>query len=256
MTGDNAPDERAELIQHCRDAGDPALGLVIAGEGNAGIRTSRGTILVTASGARLARCDATAIVELDPAALMRGLVSGQTDEQWADCLMASRVSADNSGPTVEAALHAVVMEACDARVTLHTHPNAVIGVLCSPEAAKFAAHPLFPDHVVMCGPAACLVPYVDPGLELAVAARSAIANFRAEHGVAPLVILLENHGMIAAASTTTAALDATMMTVKAADITSRSAALGGPRPLSRTEIVRIDSRVDEHYRRAILAGER
>jgi len=44
----------ADLIELGRAAGDPARELVIAGEGNASAATDAGTLMLTASGARLA----------------------------------------------------------------------------------------------------------------------------------------------------------------------------------------------------------
>jgi len=252
--------EADPLVALCRAAADPALGLVIAGEGNAAMAGPDGTLRVTASGARLADCDPSALVEVRPAELLPlldgppGSPAGDSldDASWAARLLACRVEGTSARPSVETALHAVVGEFCGATLTLHTHPTALLGVLCSPAAEEFARRRLLPDQIVLTGTASCLVPYVDPGARLARAVRDAITAHRDEHGTAPSVVLLRNHGMIAAGSTPRGVLDATLMTVKAAAITAAAAALGGARFMPQSEVDRIESRDDEHYRRMLL----
>lgn len=244
---------RDDLVALCRAAADPELGLVLAGEGNASVATSRGTLLVTASGARLREIEPESVTEIRPEVLLAALHESGSDVEWLTALQGSRVDPDAPRPTVEAGLHAVLAETCGAPVMLHTHPTDVLAVLCSGHATRFARDRLSPDHVVLCGPADCLVPYVDPGRELAVRVRTAVAEYTAAHDRPPRTILLGNHGMVALGTSVRDALDVTMMTVKIARVTVLGGSLGGVRALPAADTVRTDTREDEQYRRRVLA---
>jgi len=193
------------------------------------------------------------VVEIRPETLLEALAKPAAgDAPWLRALEESRVASDARRPTVEAALHAILAVEFGARFVLHTHPTAVLSILCSPLARAFAEQRRYPDEVVLTGVASCVVPYIDPGRELAIAVRAEVCRFVEKHGSPPAVILMENHGMIAVGSSWLAALEATLMTVKAARITMAAAVLGGVRPLSATAVGRIDGREDEQYRRSLL----
>ena len=68
----------------------------------------------------------------------------------------------------------------------------------------------------------------------------------------PRVILLENHGLIALGGTPEAVMAVTLMAVKAAEIFTGAAALGGSRFLSAAVATRIAGRPDELYREKML----
>lgn len=242
-----------DLVALCRSAADPDLGLVLAGEGNASVETPSGTLLVTASGARLREVGPDSITEIRPDVLLAALAETGGDAEWLAALQGSRVDPDAPRPTVEAGLHAVLHETCGAPVLLHTHPTDLLAVLCSGRASRFAQQRLTPDHVVLCGPADCLVPYVDPGCDLAVRARDAVTGYLAAHDRPPRTLLLGNHGMVALGRSVRDALDVTLMTVKAARVAVLGASLGGVHGLSEADTARIDTREDEQYRRRVLA---
>jgi rhamnose utilization protein RhaD (predicted bifunctional aldolase and dehydrogenase) len=134
----------------------------------------------------------------------------------------------------------------------HTHPIAVNSLLCSPLAETFATRRLFPDEIVCCGQSSVLVPYTDPGLKLAQAIRAGTQEFITNHGIAPRVILLKNHGIITFGPTPESVKAATYMAVKAARIFLGAAALGGPVFLSDADVDRIANRRDEHHRQKAL----
>jgi rhamnose utilization protein RhaD (predicted bifunctional aldolase and dehydrogenase) len=116
------------------------------------------------------------------------------------------------------------------------------------------ALPIFPEQVVICGSAYCLVPYVDPGHQLGVAFRDAVITHRARHGDWPRVVLLENHGMIALGEGADDVFNITAMMVKAAAIAGGAAAIGGTRPLADASVQRLAGREDEAARAAMLRG--
>lgn len=155
-------------------------------------------------------------------------------------------------PSVEALFHAYFLTLPGVDFVGHTHATTVNGILCSPRARDFAENRLFPDEVVCCGPASVFIPYTDPGLPLAVVIRDGTTKFIGKHGLAPRVVLLENHGIITLGSTTKAVLAAMLMAEKAAQIFVEAAALGGPVFLTPDQIVRISGRPDEHYRQRAL----
>ena len=97
----------------------------------------------------------------------------------------ARLSRAGKRPSVEAVLHAVCLSTGQATVVGHTHPVAVNVVLCSAHAERLASEVVFPDQVVVLGSRPVLVPYHDPGLELARAVKRGIEAHLAEEGKAP-----------------------------------------------------------------------
>ena len=96
------------------------------------------------------------------------------------------------------------------------------------------------------------MPYTDPGLPLARAVRDRLVAHVERHGAPPKLICLQNHGLLALGASAGEVLRVTAMAVKAARILLGSFAAGGPRYMSYAAAVRIETRPDEHYRRAAL----
>ena len=112
---------------------------------------------------------------------------------------------------------------------------------------------LFPDQIVVLGRRPLFVPYVDPGLALARRVRDDLARHVTRHGEPPKVIYLGNHGLFALGRTPEHVLQITAMAVKASRVLAGALAMGGVRALTDAQADRIESRPDEHYRRAALA---
>jgi rhamnose utilization protein RhaD (predicted bifunctional aldolase and dehydrogenase) len=179
-----------------------------------------------------------------------------TDDQIKQRLLDARVDANTPlMPSVEAALHAVCLTDGGARFVGHTHPTPFLSLLCSQQAEAALAGRLFPDEIVVCGPAPCLVPYVDPGPPLARASRDAIRRHIAEWGEPPKVVLLRNHGLFALGTTADEVERVTAMAVKVARAILGTFPLGGPRFLTDADAARIRHRPDEHLRQRVLAGK-
>jgi len=102
-------------------------------------------------------------------------------------------------PSCEATLHAMLQ-----RYVVHIHPIAVIGILASYGSLKFSQEMARRGKFTM-----VWVPYTNPGHPLAVACRNAVDAFKAEHGQAPDVLLLENHGLFVSAATESRAVKLT-----------------------------------------------
>lgn len=190
--------ELAELIVLSRAAGaDPDQ--VQGGGGNTSVKSADGrSMWVKASGTALVDMDAgrgwaeldltAAVAVLDEPGLA-ALPVREREERVLARLQAAVRAPRGARPSVESSLHALLD-----RVVIHTHPVHLIAFLCARDSrASWRA--------LLGGLAdeALYVPYVDPGFGLARALRDEIAAHRQERGRRPRIILLENHGLMAAA---------------------------------------------------------
>ncbi len=241
------------LLSLSHDLGREDRRLAILGEGNTSARVSDGTFLVKASGSNLSSLSAANLTECRFKTLLDLMDQRKVADTAVDqALLDSRVVESARKPSVEAMFHAWLLTLPGINYVGHTHPIAVNSLLCSGRAQMFAKRRLFPDEIVCCGPESVLVPYCDPGLKLAQAIRQQVELFQRRTGILPRVILLQNHGLIALGATPNAVLAATLMAVKAAEITLGSVAAGGTRYLSARDVIRIAGRTDEHYRQKAL----
>jgi rhamnose utilization protein RhaD (predicted bifunctional aldolase and dehydrogenase) len=228
-------------------------GLVILGEGNVSARLDDSTFLVKASGTSLETLKEGQLTECR----FDRLLSFFNDKPISDieveaALLESRIDSGALKPSVETFFHAFLLSLPEIRFVGHTHPIAVNQILCSSHARPFSRQRQCPDEVVCCGPVSLLVPYVDPGLALARRIRDDLQLFGERNGKLPRVILLENHGVITVGSSMQAVRAAMLMAVKAAEIYAGAQVLGGMKQLPKTEVTRIESRLDEEYRRKML----
>lgn len=247
----------SNLAAMSRSLGDPASDYVILGEGNSSARDGEETLWVKASGTSLNGIDESGFVQvaLSPIVTLleeSGLSDGQVKAALASAMIEQQASAH---PSVETTFHAVALTLGEANYVGHTHPTAVNSILCSGQAREAFAGRLFPDEIVICGPAPVFVPYTDPGLPLALSIRQEIIRYKADYGRSPKVILLQNHGLIALGKSAAEVLQITAMMVKTARIILGTYTMGGPHFLSQLDVERIDTRPDELYRRRVLAGD-
>jgi rhamnose utilization protein RhaD (predicted bifunctional aldolase and dehydrogenase) len=240
------------IVALSRALGDPARELAILGEGNTSLRTGAATMLVKASGASLGAVTSADFVALETAPLIALLDDPSADDAAVAEAFAVAEARTGRRPSVEAMLHAVCLERGGAHVVGHTHPVPVLALLCSPHAQALATHLLFPDQIVVLGRRPLFVPYVDPGLALARRVREDLDAHVARHGEPPKVIYLGNHGLFALGRTAEHVLQITAMAVKASRVLAGALAVGGATPLSEADADRIDTRLDEHYRRGRL----
>ncbi|QPC84242.1 class II aldolase/adducin family protein [Phototrophicus methaneseepsis] len=244
-------DKLDALLQMTRTLGEPHREYVIIGEGNTSCRIDADAFYIKASGQQMVNIGAEGFVAVQFAPVLALL-----DDPPATYSEAKRISNDarvdrsvSVVPSVEVSFHAMLLHECDAQIIGHTHPIAVNRLLCSNHAEAFAKNRTCPDEVVLCGPESVFVPYVDPGLPLAIIMRDKVRAYMAAYDEAPKVILLANHGMIAIGQTPTEVLNITAMCVKAAHILMGAYAVGEPVFLPREEILHIYKRPDEIYRR-------
>ena len=240
----------AELVQLSRDLGLPQRKLVIIGEGNSSLRVDNETFWVKASGHQMPTITAQGFAQIQFAPILALFDNPpQTNSEQRHALRAALVDGSQADPSVETSFHAMLLHDCGVNCIAHTHPVAVNRLLCSAHAETFARHRIYPDEVVLCGPESVFVPYVDPGLPLAMAIREQVQAYMDKYDEAPKVILLASHGLIALGSTTTEALNITMMADKAANILWGALQLGEVPFMTEEEVMHIYKRPDEIYRR-------
>lgn len=243
-----------QLIAMSRNLGQPEKDYVILGEGNTSARIDEATFWVKASGAQLYESNADGFVEMAFQEVLAMLDGGDlSDEEISQRLAAAKLDPSAPArPSVETVLHALALTLGRAQYVGHTHPTVVNAILCSQKAEEAIRGRLFPDEIVVCGPAPAYVPYTDPGLPLTRRVREVLIQHLEEYGEPPKVVLMQNHGLIALGRTPEEVENITAMCVKTARVLLGTYALGGPRFMSPRDVERIHTRPDEAYRRRKL----
>ncbi|MGK9148958.1 class II aldolase/adducin family protein [Plantibacter flavus] len=254
-----AEPERARLVEFSRELGrvDRAWALLAEGNTSLLLPTAAGdpvAMLVKASGASMARATPGDFVRLELRPVL-DLVDGAGggDAEVDAVFDAAARAGGGRRPSVEAILHAVCLDLPGVTAVGHTHPVPVNALLCSASADALTRGSLFPDQIVVLGTRPLLVPYIDPGLQLARVVRTMLREHIEATGRVPKVVYLQNHGMFAIGADAAEVLRITEMAVKVAEVLLGSLAAGGPVYLSEEAVARIDTRPDELHRRAELA---
>jgi len=249
-------DVLSQLVVMSHNLGNPALDYVILGEGNTSARADADTFWVKASGTELRTIGTTGFVRVSFERVLSMLDDPDLDDEGVkQALYAAKVSPapeDNVRPSVETVLHALCLNLEGVNFVGHTHPTAINALTCSAVFETAVSGRLFPDEIVICGPAPVVVPYTDPGLPLARLVRRLINQYIETYYEVPKVILMQNHGLIALARTAQQVENITAMAVKTARVLLGTYALGGPHFMTPQEVRRIHTRPDEAYRRKLL----
>ncbi len=250
----NAEAIRDELIGLSHALGEESRRLAMLGEGNTSADVGDGTFWVKASGCRLSSMgpgDLSRVGTDEVLALMseKDMENAEVNRRLKQILK----DPSHKQPSVETFLHALCLTVGGARWVGHTHTDSVLQILCSREGAQPFLHHIYPDEIVVCGRHIAVVPYVDPGLPLALAVRDELERFRAAHGHGPKVLLMVNHGPVALGQTSGEVLNIMLMLDKWARILIGTRTMGGPNYLTEVEADHLDNRPDEHYRRKQLA---
>ncbi len=243
-----------QLITLSNNLGQPANDYVILGEGNTSVRVDDTSFFVKASGTEMRTIGPAGFVQVRFEPIL-ALLDGPdlSDEAVKQALIEAKVDPQAQGhPSVETALHALCLQLPGVNFVGHTHPTAINRLTCSAAFETAISGRLFPDEIVVCGPAPVIIPYTDPGLPLAREVRQRINAYLDTYGERPKTILMQNHGFIALAGTAQQVENITAMAVKAARILVGAYALGGPRFMSPEAVRRIHTRPDEHYRQRII----
>jgi rhamnose utilization protein RhaD (predicted bifunctional aldolase and dehydrogenase) len=244
-----------DLIALSRKLGREDRQLAILGEGNTSADCGDGTFWVKASGSELGTLDERGMsrVKLEP--VLRLLErSGVSEEEIERELVEALVDPRHRKPSVETFLHAVCLAEGAACWVGHTHTVSVNQILCSTLGADPFLRHIFPDAVVVCGKKPAVVPYADPGFALARLVQTELRRYLQENGHYPKLLLMVNHGPVALGANPREVLNIMLMADKWARILQGTYVLGGPQFMPEHEVVRIDNRLDEHYRRKALTG--
>lgn len=243
-----------QLVALSNTLGRPELDYVILGEGNTSARVDEASFWVKASGAELRTITPAGFVRVAFDRVLALLErEGLTDQDVKAGLVAAKVDSAAPGhPSVETLLHALCLQLPGVNFIGHTHATAVNMLTCSRGFFDAYAGRLFPDEIVLCGPAPVLVPYTDPGVPLAREVWARIQRYIEQYDEQPKVIMIQNHGLIVLGKSAQQVLDVTAMAVKTARILLGTFAAGGPHFMSERDVARIHTRPDELYRRQQL----
>ena len=153
-------------------------------------------MVIKASGTALtAMSESAGWVEVNIAAVLsifdrKELATLETDTREARVLQHffSAVVGGTGRPSVETALHAML-----GKFVIHTHPVAANALNCGPGIKAL-------EEITAAGELPPLwVPYTDPGWSLAHTVKSAAEAYRHAHGCLPVVLFMENHGLLVSA---------------------------------------------------------
>jgi rhamnose utilization protein RhaD (predicted bifunctional aldolase and dehydrogenase) len=244
----------SQLVKLSNNLGRPELDYAIMGEGNTSARVDEATFYVKVSGSELRTATASSFVRCSMERVLALMdVPDLDDKKTKEGLVAAKVDpADPGHPSIEALLHALCLRLPGVDFVGHTHPVAINRITCSVNFEKAFAGRLFPDEIVVCGVAPVLVPYMDPGIPLALKVGSLLEEYLDEHGEPPRIVIIQNHGLIALGRTPQQVEDLTRMEVKVARILLGTYAAGGPRFMTQHDVDRIHTRPDEAYRKQKL----
>ena len=242
-----------QLVVMSNNLGIPELDYVILGEGNSSARADADTFWVKASGYEMRTIGPDGFVRVSRERVLDILgIDQPTDDRVTQHLGESKVDSSTAHPSVETVLHAICLGLEDVNFVGHTHPTAINALTCSAAFETAVNGRLFPDEIVVCGPAPVVVPYVDPGVPLARKVQDLIDQYVAQYQDTPRVILMQNHGLIALGRTAQQVENITAMAVKAARILRSTYALGGPNFMTAKAVARIHTRRDEQHRRQVI----
>ena len=238
-----------EMVRLAHELGREDRQWAILAEGNCSTRLDDDTFLVKASGSWMSTATEADFVEVSLGALHALIDDPTTGDADVAAAFAAAAEGHPGGrrPSVEALLHAVCLALPGVTVVGHTHPTAVNTLLCSSRASSLVDGSLIPDQIVVLGTNQLLIPYVDPGLELARVAKRMLA----ERSV-PRVIYLENHGMFALGSSVAEVMQITEMAEKIGRVLIGAWSVGEPVFMAPDDVARIDTRPDELLRRRML----
>ena len=244
-----------KLINLSHQLADPDLDLAILGEGNTSASCGNGTFWVKASGSQLSTIDRQGFSRIHAEPVLDLLDDQDADDSdVAECLREALADEKMNKPSVETFLHALCLYEAGVNWVGHTHPVSVMSILCSKQGAEPFKQHIFPDVIVVCGIEPAVVPYVDPGLPLARAVRDELRRYLDANGVAPKLMLMQNHGMVALGMQDRDVINISLMADKWARTLLGTFTAGGPRYLSQEESKRIETRPDEEHRRKKISA--
>jgi len=168
---------------------------VIAGGGNTSYKDTR-TLWIKASGIPLAGISEDGFVSLSRKALSRIENGDYSDDpvlrevEVKEHMNEAIIAPKTLRPSVETSLHNLI----NYSFVVHTHPTRVNALMCARDVKREVAKRF--------GTRAILVEYTDPGYILFKKLQQRIAFYIRDHGRAPQIIFLQNHGVFVGADST------------------------------------------------------
>ncbi len=242
MPASRAAETLTQLLWLAHEIGREDRGLALPGEGSVSARLSDTEFGVRASGTALNELTKADVCHCQFKEIVGFIDSQGSDTADLQAALGKTVAPEAPRPTTEALFHAWLLQLEGVHFVGHCHPEACLQILCSPVADRFADHRMFPDEILTCGPQATLVPYLEPGAQLARELRAKVNIYiRRSFGRPPRLILLQNHGIIALGDTAKSVLTTLLMAEKAARIFVGASRLGGPIFMTQAMVTRIDN---------------
>jgi len=118
---------------------------------------------------------------------LSGLDDNERDVIISTKLLAARTEATVNRPSIETFLHALI----DRKFVVHTHPVYVNAMTCSADGHEIALKLFSRSDYVW-------IPYKKPGYPVACVLDEAISGHYTEFGTRPVLVFMQNHGLIAA----------------------------------------------------------
>lgn len=188
--------------------GDPAF--CIAGGGNTSCKTDS-RLFIKASGHALANLGPEGLVEMDRTAL-RSILNADwptnpddREALFSERLMAARVYPElGQRPSVETLIHELIPR----KFVVHTHATKVNALTCCVD-GRATCNQWFGEDVLW-------LPYCDPGITLAMQLQEILGGTLAQSD-GPVIIFMENHGLIVAADSEQAIRESTQGLIQTID---------------------------------------
>lgn len=236
-----------DLIWLARELGSVQRGLVVLNEGNVSARLDDKRFLVKSSGACMGELTSADVTECITGEMVRVLEMPMLDTGALERMIRdAQVNHAARAASQESPFHAWLLTLPGVNFVAHCHPEAILQIVCSQAAERFAEHRMFPDEVDFVGSQAVYVPYADAGTPLAREIRSKLQlTQRRAQSRTPKLILLQNHGAIAIGPTARAVLGTMLMAEKAARVFIGASRLGGPLFLPPQYVARLEGRANE-----------
>jgi rhamnose utilization protein RhaD (predicted bifunctional aldolase and dehydrogenase) len=233
--------QESDLIELAQTLGAHPARPVAGHEGSCAVKLSEAGYAVTPSGAQLAMLAKGETVELDLKKMADFLAADAVnDEEFA----AARISPGTAPASTDTLLYAYLFGFEVVTFAAHVHPVEINQITCSPRARQFADRRSVPNEITAFGSAMLLVPYADPGLQLAKEVKRRMLLWRDRYKVVPKVILIHNHGMIVLGRDRAELLMHLDSTVRAAQVFIGASLLGGPVFMTPNNVTYIESLKD------------
>ena len=172
------------LVELSHHLGDPTRNYVIQCEGNVSARADAGSFWVKASGIELCTTVRESFVRVD------AMFEPASTAELPRLLI----------PSIETITHAICYQSANVNFIAHTHPPVLLDLHYLAYGEIFAVEEEFQERL-----GTELIPLVippsDPGLPLARLILKHLNLYVTRHGGRPRIILLQDHGLIAAGNT-------------------------------------------------------